>query len=68
MNSLTWQQWLESRDIDCQTLTPELEAALQSQYEADCQRLAPVGEKLVLPIDCSWPARCFWVPTAEPAL
>lgn len=57
-------EWLESRGIDCQTLTPELHAALQSQYDAEVQRLAPVAEVLVVPSDCHWPARGYWTPVA----
>ena len=64
---MEFSQWLLDRDIDCQELTPELLTALQSQYEADCQRCTPPMppvQMLVLPIDCRWPARAYW----EPAL
>lgn len=56
-------EWLESRGIDCHTLTPELEAALQSQYDAEQERQKPVP-LLVVPSDCQWPARGYWTPAA----
>ena len=62
MDSLTWQQWLESRNIDIDTMTVELEAALQSQYEADC---APIAEVLVSSADC--PAKVYRIAT-QPTL
>ncbi len=68
MDFQTWQQWLDARNIDIDSMTAELEAALQSQYQADCQRVEPVSEVLVVPMNCSWPARCFWIPATEPAL
>jgi hypothetical protein len=57
---MDFQTWLTERGIDCQTLTPELQTALQSQYEADSQRLAPPAEKLVASADC--PAKVFRLP------
>lgn len=62
---MTFTEFLESRCIDCQTLTPELETALQSQFDREQQRLAPVAEVLVLPVDCSWPARGHWVSSGQ---
>lgn len=61
---MSFDQWLQSRDIDCQTLTPELQAALQSQFDREQQRLTPVCEVLVLPADCLWPQRGYWTPAA----
>lgn len=49
---MSFQQWLLARDIDCETLTSELLAALQSQYEADCQRCTPPTEALIASADC----------------
>jgi hypothetical protein len=63
---MDFQTWLEQRNIDCQELTPELLTVLQTQYEADCQRRAPVQEVLILPIDdCLWPQRGFRVSTSQ---
>ena len=64
---MNFQQWLAKRGIDCQVLQPNLLAALQSQFESDCQRQVPVAEVLVMPSDCLWPARGYWV-AAEVAL
>lgn len=64
---IDFQTWLADRSIDCNELQPELLAALQSQYEAECRRCSPVSEVLIVPIDCSWPARGFWITTTEPA-
>ena len=61
---MSFEQWLESRDIDCQELAPELLAALQMQFEREQRRLAPVAEVLVLPVDCAWPQRGHWTPAA----
>lgn len=61
---MSFEQWLQSRDIDYQTLTPELQTALQSQFNAEQPRRAPVANTLVLPADCLWPARGYWVATA----
>lgn len=47
-----FQTWLADRGIDCERLVPELLKALTAQYEADCQRLAPVTERLVATADC----------------
>lgn len=60
-----FQTWLDSRCIDCQVLQPELLAALQSQFEADCQRLGPIASVLVASADC--PARVHRLPT-QPTL
>ena len=44
-----FKAWLDSRCIDCQLLQPELLAALQSQYESDCQRLSAVKDYFITP-------------------
>ena len=62
---MSFEQWLHSRNIDCQTLTPELQAALQSQFAREQQRQTPVANTLVLPADCLWPARGYWVEVAQ---
>ena len=59
---MDFQAWIFERSVDCNELTPELEQSLQAQYEADCQRSAPVAEVLLVPMDCQWPARGFWLP------
>lgn len=56
----SWESWLLERGVDCQVLQPELLAALQSQFEADCQRLAPVDSVLVASADC--PAKVYRLP------
>lgn len=60
---IDFQAWLLERGVDCQTLTAELQAALQSQFEAEQQQQAPVTHVLVVPIDCSWPSRGYWITT-----
>ena len=60
---ITFTQWLEQRCIDCQELTPELEAALQSQFDAELERQRP-APLLVVPSDCQWPARGHWQPAS----
>ena len=52
---MDFAQFLDQRSIDCQGLTPELLAALTTQYEAECQRQKPVTEAIVLSDD--WPRR-----------
>jgi hypothetical protein len=54
---IDFRTWLADRSIHCQTLTPELSVALQSQYEAEQQRQEPPVEKLVASADC--PARVY---------
>lgn len=68
---MSFQQFLESRDIDIQSIEPEMLAALQMQFEREPKRsdsvslLAPVAEVLVLPVDCSWPQRGHWQPAGH---
>lgn len=65
---IDFQTWLADRSIDCQQLTPELQAALQSQYEAEFEprELISPAEVLVVPIDsCQWPQRSFWLSTVQ---
>ncbi len=64
---MDFSEYLQSKNIDCQSLVPELLVALQSQYELDCQLTKPPSEMLVVPVDCSWPMRGYWI-TAESAL
>lgn len=52
---MDFSQWLETRNIDCEALVPELLEALQSQFEAECQQRKPVTEAIVLSDD--WPRR-----------
>ena len=63
---MDFQSWLESKSIDCEALVPELLTTLQSQYELDCQLTKPPSEMLVVPVDCSWPSRGYWI-TSESA-
>ena len=56
---MSFQEWLDARNIDCETLTPELLAALQSQYERECRRLEPPAEVLIQPVDCQSPQRTY---------
>jgi len=62
---MSFDQWLAQRCIDCNELTRELEIALHSQYEADCQRSAPPSEVLLVPVYCQWPSRGYWVATGS---
>lgn len=57
---MNFDQWLRSRNIDVQTLTPELRAALLAQFERETQ---PPSEVLVqLDADAErWPARVLRV-------
>lgn len=57
---MDFQQWLFDRNIDCQTLTPELLASLLSQFEADCKQAAPPSEMLVSNDSC--PAKTHRLP------
>jgi len=59
---MSFDDFLLQRGVDCQSLLPELEQALLSQYEADCQRTAPPSSVLVTPVDCQWPSRGYWLP------
>ena len=61
---MDFDQWLSDRNIDCQTLTPELEAALLGQYEAECRRSAAVTTMLVVQDGCLWPLRSYWMPVS----
>ena len=66
MSMIDFQTWLLNRGVDCNEIQPELLAALQSQFEADCQRIAPITEVLVIPCDlCQWPARGYWLPATH---
>lgn len=56
---MTFQEWLETRDIDCQTLTIELQRSLRARWEAEFPPAAPPAEKLVQPSDCQWPQRNY---------
>lgn len=58
---MSFEQFLESRDIDIQSIEPEMLAALQSQFEAEQERLKP-APLLIVPADCSWPQRGHWTP------
>jgi hypothetical protein len=55
---MSFSDWLLARDIDIQQLEPDIEAALRRQYEAETSEPDSV---LVLPSDCQWPARAYWV-------
>ena len=59
MNSDPFNQWLSSRNIDAQTLTPELRAALVAQW-ADEEKAKKPPEHVLLVLgsdDCRWPPR-----------
>lgn len=62
---IDFETWLAARNIDCQTLTPELLAALTTQFEAVCQLTKPPAEKLVSSADC--PAKVYRIPV-QPTL
>ena len=59
---MNFSQWLESKNIDCQRLEPEMHVALLDKYERETKRQSPVAV-LVVPVDCSWPSRAHWIPT-----
>lgn len=48
----TFDQWLTAHDIDCESLTRELRAALFTQYEAETSQ---PSEQVVLTDDEVWP-------------
>ena len=48
---MTFNDWLLSRDIDTETLTPELRAALEAQFEDEH---SPPTEAIVLTDDELW--------------
>ncbi len=56
---MNYPQWLLEFNIDCHELTPELQAALQMQFEAELRRLAPIAEKLVSTTSCPPMVHCM---------
>ncbi len=56
---MTFQQWLDSKSIDIQSLEPEMARSLRSRFEAEQE---PPASVLVVPSDCLWPARAIWQP------
>ncbi|MGN6545924.1 MAG: hypothetical protein ACTHK7_12795 [Aureliella sp.] len=56
---MTFKDWLLSRDIDAEALTPELEGALWKRFQAEQKATEPPGEVLLLLSDERyWPVRC----------
>ena len=57
-NDLAFREWLLGRNVDCQTLTPELEQSLRLQFK---QSVPPEPQRiLVIPCDGLWPTRAYW--------
>ena len=59
---MDFPHWLAAR-IDCQQPTPELLAMLHAEWEA--QQPVPPAPTLVVPVECQWPARGYWIPTGQ---
>lgn len=54
-----FQDWLNAKGVDVQSLDRKLRAALMLQYRREQLSLMPPVTRLVVPVFCQWPMRCY---------